>query len=64
MESSLVVGIPCCFTGDSSLDLFFELLLLKNLECHVKDCGIVEHYDAAVGTWLDVNAHVDAEVIV
>ena len=46
------------------LDLFFELLLVKDFECHVEDSWIVEHYYAAIWSWFDVNTHVDAEVIV
>lgn len=46
------------------LDLFFELLLVKDVECHVEDCGVIENYDAPIGSWLDVHAHVNAEVIV
>ena len=39
-------------------------LLLKDFECHVEDGGVVEHDDAAIGSWLDVHTHVNAEVVV
>ena len=46
------------------LDLFFELLLFEDVECHVEDCWIVEDNDSPVGAWFNVHAHVNAEVIV
>ena len=66
MESSLArVGIPCfCCCCRWWLDLFFEFLLLKDVESHVEDGWVVEDDDAPVGPWLNVYSHVNAEVIV
>ena len=67
MESSLAGGDSMLLYWQFQLlDLFFGLVLLlvEDFECHVEDGGVVEDYDAAVGTWLNVHAHVNAEVIV
>ena len=67
MESSLVGGDSMLLYWQfQGLDLFFGLgfLLIKDVECHVEDSGVVEDNDASVGPWFNVHAHVNAEVIV
>ena len=66
MESSLGrVGIPCGFTVvPVLLDLFFELLIVKDFECHVENSGVVKNDYATIRSRLYVYSHVNAEVII
>lgn len=70
MESSLAGGdsmIFTCLQKSDVLDFFLFLRLLvlfKDFESHVKDCGVIEHNDAPVGAWLNVYPHVNASVVI
>ena len=40
------------------------VLLLEDFESHIVDSGVVEYHDAAIGSRLDMNSGVFAELIV
>lgn len=48
----------------SSSGFLFLFLFLKDFNRHVVDGGVIENYNATVGTWFDVDTAVIAEFVI